>query len=439
VDTQRKLEVLHTPDRLESWKEIAAYLNRSERTVRRWEEREGLPVHRLQHDKRGSVYAYARQLDAWRESRRQLVEAEQPDRVSSGTSGGWKTASWVGAGVASILLVVTLAWLANRSTTAAPTPNPEAVRLVQRALFRDNPGRVQIETAIRTYREAIRIDPTYAPAWSGLATAHLALGWFGEAPVAETIPQARSEAQEAMRIDPTLGAPWRVLAFASHFFDYDHSTAEKQFRRAIELRPDDATALSWFGDFWADLRKFDEARQYYMRAQAAAPRWLEPMTFAANVHYFTGHLDLAIAEYERVLGYEPGFGFANHFLGRAQLAAGRLAPGVERLRKSDELLGRVPFSRSDLGYALAVSGRRSEAEEILADMMRRRSEGYYPAFAIAVVLLGLGETEMALDWLERAVDERHVGFCLPTVDPLYDVVRAHPRFRRVLERINIAP
>src|SRR6187431_1613808 len=133
LSAPRKVEVLASPDRLESWKEIAAYLNRSERTVRRWEEREGLPVHRLQHDKRGSVYAYARELDAWRESRRPLVNAESSDAPTAGPSSRRR---WMWIATGSVLVVA--AALGGYWTFVRPAPpparrtfNPEAVRLTE--------------------------------------------------------------------------------------------------------------------------------------------------------------------------------------------------------------------------------------------------------------------------------------------------------------------
>lgn len=435
--TEPTVDPLATADRLESWKEVAAYLHRSERTVRRWERSEGLPVHRLQHDKRGSVYAYTHELDRWRESRGTLLSAESAEPAAPfEPARSWHRYATVAAAVVVVIFASTW-WVVRQPAPAVDGPNPEAVRLVQRARFGDNAGRIQIETGIRTYRRAIEVDPDYALAWSGLATAHLANIWFSDVPVSDNVAQARDEAHEALRLDPSLGAPWRVLAFASHYADYDHAAAERSFRKAIELDPTDAVALTWFGDFHTDLLQFDEARQYYVRAQEVLPRWLSPLTFAANLHLFSGRPGMAIAEYERILEIEPSYGLANHFLGRAHLAAGHATEAVAQLRKSDQLLGGVPFTRADLGYALAAAGHRAEAERMLDDMMQRRSAGYYPAYPIAVIHLGLGRTEQAFDWMETAVDERNVGFYFPSVDPTFDPVRAHPRFRRILERLNV--
>ena len=444
MQPDRKVEPLPAPDRLDSWKEIAAYLNRSGRTVRRWEANEQLPVHRLQHDKRGSIYAYTRELDACRDSRRVVVEATADESLSTPFRRLW----WAAGALLLIAGVVTvgLRWravdaeVAQRGTTNAElarrgTANDEAWRLVQRANFGANAGRVQIETGIRYYRQAVELDPKFARAWAGLATAHVALNAFGEHPPSYTMTEARRYAEEARRLNPSMGAPWRVLAMVSHLFDWNHTLAETQFHRSIELK--DNVALSWYGDFLTDMRRFDEARDAYTRAQHANPRWLEPSIFAANIHTFTGQPAMTIVEIQRTLETEPNYGFGLHYLGRAYMASGDWLMAIEHLRKSNDVLGAVPFTLGDLGFALASGGQRDEARRLLQELRARRNRGYYPAFPIAEIELGLANTESALNWLESAVEERNAGFYPPSVDPVWNAIRATPRFRALIAKMNL--
>lgn len=433
-----KVEALHPRDRLESWKEIAAYLRRSERTVRRWEEKEGLPVHRLAHDKRGSVYAFTWELDAWRESRRQLIEAEPSDGPGPDVAGP-RARPWALGGVAAVVLIAaTLGWvLRPAAVPVAQTPDPEAVRLVQLANFAGNAGRTQVETGLRYYHEAIRRDPNYAPAWVGLAVGHLVRVWFAEVKPEEAIAQAKHEAEQALRLDPNLGFAWSVLAAIDHFVEWNHERAERTHRKAVELSPKNPVSHSWLGDFLADMRRFEEARAAYQQARNLAPRWLEPIAFIGNTYYYSGNPALAIGEYRRVLDSEPNFGLALHFLGRALVAKGEYGEGIAQLRKANDVLGQVSFSLGDLGYGLAKGGKRAEAESLRDDLIRRRAAGYFPAFPIAVIELGLGDTDAAMTWLERAADERNLGFFLPSADPNYDAVREHPRFQAVMKRANL--
>jgi Tfp pilus assembly protein PilF len=452
LTVELRTDVVTRADRLESWKEIAAYLRRSERTVRRWEEKEGLPVHRLQHDRRGSVYAYTSELDGWRESRRQVVADELaedppgassagpfPIAVSASAPDTLRRGRWALALLALVAIIALAADIAfDRRHASGDTVNAEARRAFQTASFSLNAGRVQVQTGIRYYQEAIRLDPTFAAAWEALAMAHIAETWFGERATADTMTQAKREALQALRLRPALAGPWRVLANASHYYDWDHTTAEQHYRKALAINSESAPTLHWFSEFLLDMQRFDEALVMSTRARTVNPRWLEPIAVTGNIHLFSGHVDLAIAEYQRALELEPSFGLGNHFLGRAYLLQGKHAEAVALLRKSNQLLGEVPFSLGDLGHALAVSGAHSEARDMLATLVRKRDESYYPAFPLAVIQLGLGNIDAALQWLERACDERHVGYYLPSVDPVYAGVRADPRFLRLMARLNIA-
>jgi serine/threonine-protein kinase len=438
VQPERRVERLPAPDRLDSWKEIAAYLNRSERTVRRWEESEELPVHRLQHDKRGSVDAYARELDAWRASRR-LVDntPDEPPQSRRRLQLGWLAGGILTLVVLAVAFVVgTRMRTAERTIAARGTANEEAWQAFERARFGANAGRVQIETGLRYYEQAIQLDPRFARAWAGLATAHMALTWFGERPLADTMKEARRVADEARRLDPSLGRPWSVLGWVSHYVDWDHKAAETQFRRGIELTPD-AVALSWYGDFLTDMRRFDEAAATYKRAQAADPRWLEPLIFAANLFVFMGQPAMAIVDQRRALETEPNYGLGIHYLGRAYLAAGDWTKAIEHLRRSNEIIGAVPFTLGELGFSLAGGGQRDEAERLLQELLSRRERGYYPAFPIAQIELGLGHADAALDWFEHAVDEHLTGLYFPSVDPIWNGIRHTPRFRALMAQMNV--
>jgi tetratricopeptide (TPR) repeat protein len=436
VQPERKVEPLPAPDRLDSWKEIAAYLSRSERTVRRWEDKEELPVHRLQHDKRGSVYAYTRELDAWRVSRRVVVEATADEPPSGRIRPVW----WV-AGALAIIVAAIIVGMRVRATNVEfaerGTTNDEAWQLYQRARFGDNAGRVQIETGIRYYRQATELDPKFARAWGGLATGHMALTFFGERPPSDTMNEARRYAEEARRLDPSMSSGWRVLAMVHHMLDWNHQQSEREFRRAIELNPRDAVALSWYGDFLTDMRRFDEARVSYKRSLDVTPRWLEPAIFSSNIHTYMGQPALAILEQRRTLETEPNYGLGVHYLGRSYLASGDFPMAIAYLRKSNELMGSVPFTLGDLGYALAVGGQRDEAVRLRDELIGRRTKGYYPAFPIAQIEMGLGHTDAALTWLESAVGERHTGFYLPSVEPIWNAVRRDPRFRALMTKMNL--
>jgi tetratricopeptide (TPR) repeat protein len=398
-----------------------------------------LPVHRLHHDKRGSVYAYPAELDGWRDSRRQMPEISEPPDAPAPVAA--RRARWAlvagttAAAIGALLVAMVLAQPA--APRAGRTANVEALRAFKLAEFSINPGRVQIDSGLKYYREALRLDPGFAAAWSGLAAAHMAQTWFSDLPATETMASAMRAAERARQLDRSQMAPLRVLANINHFHHWNHDQAEAQLREALDREPDSTVTLSWLAEMLADRRRFDEALGYARQAQDASPRWLEPITVTGNIHLFSGHPDLAIAEYARALAIEPHFGLANHFLGRAYLASGDYTRAIEQLRRSNELLGGVPFTRGDLGYALALAGERDDAERLKSEMMEARRERFFPAFPIAAIEMGLGRTDAALEWLERAVHERQLGYYFPSVDPIFDPLRSHPRFIALLKRMNL--
>ena len=433
--------------RLESWKEIAGYLSRSERTVRRWEASEGLPIHRLQHDKRGSVYAYTTELDAWRASRSQRLIDDAREAASTGLAPAIVVAkrrssvAWIAAPmIVSVTVGALILAPGPNIPSARPggTSNLEAQRAFRQAFFAHNAGRVQIQTGVQYLQQAIRLDPQFADAWAGLATAHVAQTWFGDLSARQTLAAARREAEHALRLDRTHAGARRVLAAVHHFLDWDHAAAERLFLDAAERHPSSPVTWSWLAECLLNLGRFDDALARARRANDADPRWLETIMVSGNIHAFSGHVDLAVAEYQRALAIEPNFGLGHHFLGRALLLKGDYPRAIEHLRKSNELLGQVPFSQADLAYALAMSGSRVEAKEMLIEFERRYEQGSMPAFAIATVNAGLGRFDAALDWLERAAAERHVGYYFPSVDPIYAPLRTNARFHAILRTMNLA-
>ena len=162
---------------------------------------------------------------------------------------------------------------------------------------------------------------------------------------------------QARRLDPSLSSAWRVLG--SSAITWTGTTRGRaEFPARHRAQPVDASSLSWYGDFLLDMRRFDEARVSYKRAHDANPRWLEPPIFAANVHTFTGNPALAILEQRRTLESEPNYGLGNHFLGRAYLASQDWPMAIDFLRKSNDIVGSVPFTLGDLGYRWPSADRR---------------------------------------------------------------------------------
>jgi tetratricopeptide (TPR) repeat protein len=316
--------------------------------------------------------------------------------------------------------------------------NPLAVRAYLKANeFRRNPGRTQIRTGIERFKDAVALDPGFVRAYAGLGVSYVVITYFDELPATETIGQAKEYARKAVQLDPGQALGHQALAFVSHSFDYDQKEAEDHFHHAIATVQPAPGPLNWYADFLIEMDRFDEAEAMLRRAVEADPTWLQNDIVHANGLLFAGRTAEAIATYQSVLRADPNHGLARYFLGRAYLDAGRPAEAIAELRQAGAAMGDPPFARAGLANALAQSGSRGEATQMLADFMQRRHDAYYPAFAIAAVHAGLGDTAAALDWLERAANERLVGYYMPNVDKMWKPLRSQARFRALLDRLGV--
>src|SRR5262249_48787517 len=149
------------------------------------------------------------------------------------------------ATVAAVAIAVG-SWLAWKRAT--PRVNAEAARIVKSADF-ESPSNSQVRASIKRYEEAIRIDPTYAPAWAGVGTAHIALTRFGDVAGGDTLNEAKRASEEALRLGPSQSAAWRWLAWVSLYLEWDHPRAEERSLKAIAVDPQEPRALEWYTEF----------------------------------------------------------------------------------------------------------------------------------------------------------------------------------------------
>ncbi len=523
--------------RLESWKEIAAYLGRDVTTVRRWEKHEGLPVYRLLHHKLGSVYAYAAELDAWRDKRAPTAATDAPDvrQVSEVVRRGAHARRAAALAALALALAAGLIWLARERATIQPASasggirslavlplqnfsgNPEqdylsdgmtealiarlsaihALRVISRTSAMQFKGtrksvpaigkelnvdaviegsvlrsgdkirvtvqliradtdehlwsgtydrelqdvlalqsdvtqgiaghiesavtgaqrgspvpprtvardvyeaylkgrfalhknsRAGLEEALLHFQAAVDLDGTFAPAYAGLAATYSDLGlvFYGEPP-GETRPKMLVAARKALELDPEL-AEARVLLADALQRDWHWAEAEAEYRQAINLSPSDASAHAGLADWLVTIEPKD------------------PMSL--------------------------------WILGFALTGAGQFDEAIRTLEKAASLSDRNPAVLGVLVRAYARGGRRTEALRVLDELHRRRQRGYVPAAAFLNAYLGLGDTEEAFAWLERAAEERSNIMQFLKVHPFFDSLRGDPRFAEFLRRANFSP
>ena len=300
-----------------------------------------------------------------------------------------------------------------------------------------SPSRSPIQNSIDELHKAVELDPNFAAAYSMLSSIYIAYALYGDLPASETYPLAKTHALRAIALDPRSASARRSLAAATHWYDFDHVAAEQQFRAAIADAPNEAGTRNWFAEYLIDMRRFDEALEAARAAEERDPGWLVPQVSRGSVLLYSGHPEQAVTVYRQALEIDPGYGIARHQLAHAYVVMGRYSEAVPEFERANQDIGSTPFSMASLAYGLARAGRRAEAEEMLRDFERRRKAGFYPAFTLAKAHVGLGNVEQALDWLELSVDEKLFGYYFPSVDQVWDPLREHPRFRRILQRYGV--
>ena len=252
------------------------------------------------------------------------------------------------------------------------------------------------------------------------------------------MPKAKEAAKRALELDDTLAQAHAALAYVSTFYDWDWPTAEREFRRALELKPDYATARQWYAEYLAARGRTEEALAEIQRARDDDPRELITHTHVAEVFYLARQYDRVVEQCRRTLEFDPNFFLARFHLGRAYLEKGMYAEAIAEFERARTLSGGAPAMVMALGYAHARAGHAVEARRALAELQRLAAGRYVPALYFAALYTGLGDTSQALTWLNRAYQERSDYLVYLKVEPMADPLRAHPQFQQLLRRIGLS-
>jgi TolB-like protein/DNA-binding winged helix-turn-helix (wHTH) protein/Tfp pilus assembly protein PilF len=299
---------------------------------------------------------------------------------------------------------------------------------------RTRPG---FRQAASYFQQAIAKDPGYASAYAGLAdTFGLMSTWYA-APQEEFMPKAKATALQALTLDDSLAEAHASLALVAENYDYDWETAEKEFRRAIQLNPDYATAHQWYAEYLAWQGRFDEALAESERARQLDPMSLIIATDRGVILFYARKYDRAIDQFRAVVDMDPGFGNARAFLAATYVQQGRFAEAL----KENELMENgedPPWYWAFTTYIYNHSGNVAQAQHALA-----RFEALSPSLrsdallARLVAYNGSTQHEKVMSLLEQAYKEHSPALTNIKVDPRYDNVRKDPRFQQLLARMNL--
>lgn len=294
-----------------------------------------------------------------------------------------------------------------------------------------------IKKAIEHFDNAITLDPNYALAYAGLADCHIVLYSYSDHADKEEIPKSKEAATKAIQTDATLSEAHTALGYVL-YSEHDYAGAEKEYKRAIELNPHDATAYHRYAILQLSAGRSDDALQLIKRAQELDPLSLIINTALGQIYSFNGRYAEAIEQLRQTLEMDSSFIHARGFLGLAYLKKGMYEDAIREIEKAAAPSGN-PVPRdivSCRGFIDAVTGKRAEAKKILRDLTDLRKERHVSAAHIALIYTGLGETDQAFKWLNTAYQERDLGFGWLN-HPGFDGLRSDSRFADLARRIGI--
>jgi eukaryotic-like serine/threonine-protein kinase len=296
-----------------------------------------------------------------------------------------------------------------------------------------------LRLGLRHFERALERDPNYAMAHFGLADSYCLLGFYTALPPEEAFPRARSAALRALELDPKLTEALPTIAYVNMYHTWNWGEAEQEFRAAIRGNPGYATGHQWYGNFLALLGRVDESIAEFGKAVALDP--LSPIKGAALAwgYYLGRRYREAIELARRALELDPAMAVTHLWLGMALDQAGAPDDAVRSYEDGVRHSKGEPLGLAFLAHGLARAGRIDEARARLAELEEMRSRRYVSAYDLAVIHTGLGDTEGALDLLQRGYEERTHWMALLQVEPRLDPLRSHPRFARLLERMQLAP
>src|SRR5215469_11632285 len=301
-----------------------------------------------------------------------------------------------------------------------------------------------LRKSIDYFQQAIQRDPNYALAYAGLAEAYdvetlrgETVPQFEDLSPAETCSRAKAAARTALQIDDGLAVAHSALAWCLFRNDWDWVGAEREFQRAIALNPNYAWAHQWYGLFLHAMGRQQNWVAEVKRARELDPLLLTLVGSGSGVALASGQYDLAIEIERKSLELDPNNPSPYLWLARAYRLKGMYPAAIAQAHKGVDLSGGAPEALSALGYTYAVSGNRVQALKTVQQLVQLSKRRYVSPFNIAVVYAGLGEKELALDWLQKAVADRSIYPTYLRSREELDSVRSDPRYSELLRRIGL--
>ena len=322
--------------------------------------------------------------------------------------------------------------------TIAPSPErDESQDLYLKGMYfwnkRSIPG---FQRATEYFQRAIEKDPSNAAAYAALANCYALVGGYAGTPQTESMPKARAAALRALAIDENLAEAHTAVALIEQNYDWDWVTAEKEYRRAIDLNPNYATAHQWYAEHLANRGRFDEALAESERARELDPLSLIIAADNGVILYYARRYDDSIKQFQAVEEMEPHF-IRTGMIIYAQVKKKQYADALNIIQKRGEIYGYGSWAWAQLAYVYGSAGQQLEARHAVQKLEElSRHEEIDPSFFV-LANLGIRDREKAFFFLDEAYAQHSGSLTSLKVEPIYDSLRSDPRFQLLLHRVRL--
>jgi TolB-like protein/DNA-binding winged helix-turn-helix (wHTH) protein/Tfp pilus assembly protein PilF len=325
----------------------------------------------------------------------------------------------------------------QRISRARPV-KPEAHEAYLKGLyFWNERTAASLKISIGYFEEAIRKDPSYALAYSGLADAYDVASDYDLLPPRDSYSKAKVAVLKALELDPTLAQAHATLADMKSAYEWDWAGAETEFKRALALNPGYATAHHWYAQHLIARGRHQEALAEIGRAMELDPLSPSINAFAGSALYMARQYDRSAEQLTKITAAEPTYAAAHYFLGFTREKQGDLKEAVKEFQRAVDLSGGDSSYLAALAHGYALSGNLHQARAICSTLQKRASREYVSSYDIALVYVGLNQKEEGLNWLNRAYEEDDPNMNFLNVDPALDDLRMDHRFENLLQRIGL--
>ncbi|MDX6577991.1 MAG: eukaryotic-like serine/threonine-protein kinase [Blastocatellia bacterium] len=317
------------------------------------------------------------------------------------------------------------------------TNNPEAYRLYLKGVYHAAKfNREELDIGFGYLRQAVALDPNYALAYHGLAYYHYLIVDWTMSPH-EAMPKAKEEALKAIELDDKLAVAHADLGAVYWYYDWNWPAAEKEFKRAIELDPDDSLSHEMYGWYLVTMGRVDEGIAELKNGQQLDPLAQERTSVLGWNLYLAHRYDESIEQHRKAIELEPDYWPGYSWLGNALAQKGRWPEAIEAFQKAISIEPVIAVPTIGLGRVYAVSGKKDEAIKVLAELNDRSKHPYVSSYLIASIYAGLGDKDKAFASLERAYEDRSWYMSHLKLDPELDSLHSDPRFADLVRRVGL--